>query len=177
MILALKTFPETPKNCTKKLHKTPPKKSPKPHLFGLSNHPKQSTKRPKQRPEMQQQNSSKTDLKQQPKHQNNEERRWVDKSKKHRINRPSNGRVTPFLETIKEVRPEGTLLLIFFRFIYLFLIYNCMRVVWGMIWLLDERDMCSLLWYIGWKPGRKFHSRFWMDGSMVCTRVTLPRTT
>ena len=30
--------------------------------------------------------------------------------------------------------------------------------------------------YIGWKPGRKFHSRFRMDGSIICTRDTTPRT-
>ena len=31
-------------------------------------------------------------------------------------------------------------------------------------------------WYIGWKPGRKFRGRIWMDGSAVCTRDTTPRT-
>ena len=31
-------------------------------------------------------------------------------------------------------------------------------------------------WYIGWKPGRKFRSRIRMDGSVVCTRDTTPRT-
>ena len=31
-------------------------------------------------------------------------------------------------------------------------------------------------WYIGWKPGRKFHSRIRMDGSAVCTKDTTPRT-
>ena len=32
-------------------------------------------------------------------------------------------------------------------------------------------------WYIGWKPIRKFRSRFRMDGSAVCTWDTIPRTT
>ena len=32
------------------------------------------------------------------------------------------------------------------------------------------------LWYIGWKPRRKFGSRIRMDGSVVCTRDTTPRT-
>ena len=31
-------------------------------------------------------------------------------------------------------------------------------------------------WYIGWKPGRKFHSRIRMDDNTVCNRDTIPRT-
>ena len=44
------------------------------------------------------------------------------------------------------------------------------------LWPWDEWNMCYLLQYIEWKPGRKFRSRILMDGSSVCTRDTMPRT-
>ena len=43
------------------------------------------------------------------------------------------------------------------------------------VYVMIAFEYCSLR-YIGWKPKRKFRSRFRMDGSAVCTWATIPRT-
>ena len=119
--LAHQNSPKTILKPSQKPPKSFPKKSLQTHLPRLPKSPRTVQKRPKQWPETQRPNGGETDLKQQPEHQNNEEKQWANQSEKYQIIRSSNGRVTPFLETTKEVRPEGTLftyLLSFYLFIF-----------------------------------------------------------